>query len=258
MNKGDFALCCLTVIPVRDEPKDASEMISQLLFGEMVRILDIHNQWLKIENLHDKYAGWVDKKQLLSIPKEDIQLLNSNAQRQQDNELIIQTPWGLQKVLQGSLLPSKKKTFNLGTTSFQWEQLPAQINNKSIIELANDYINAPYLWGGRTKYGIDCSGLTQTIYQQKGYTLSRDASQQVLEGKQVPFNEHRPGDLAFFASEKTGKITHVGIILKHAQIIHAHGRVRIDTIDTKGIYDKEKDAYSHQLHSINRYKTEGE
>ncbi len=252
MNKGEFAFCSLTVIPVRSQPKDASEMVTQLLFGELVKVLKIHNQWLEIEILHDQYTGWVDEKQLLSIAEEEAQLLNENPERQQDNELIIHTPWGEQKVLQGAPLHSKEKTFNLGTSLFKWEQLPSQLNNKSIIELANDYINAPYLWGGRTKYGIDCSGLTQTIYQQKGYAMQRNASQQVLEGKQISFSEHQPGDLAFFASEKTGKVTHVGIILKHAQIIHAHGRVRIDTIDTKGIYVKEKDMYSHQLHSINR------
>lgn len=256
MNVGDWAVCSLTVIPVRANHEDSSEMVSQLLFGEVVKLLEIHNQWLKIEILHDNYAGWVDNKQLLPVSEKEGKEISQNTLRQQDDELIIHSPWGPQKVLQGTPLLLENNGFNLGSFQFDWEQQPSSPNSKTIIELANDYLNAPYLWGGRTKYGIDCSGLTQTVFHQKEYSLQRDASQQVLQGEKIPFKEHQPGDLAFFASEKTGNITHVGIILKHAKIIHAHGRVRVDMLDTKGIYDIEKDAYSHQLFCVNRYKIE--
>lgn len=251
---GDFALCCLTVIPVRVNHNDTSEMVTQLLFGELVKILESHNQWLKVQLLHDNYTGWVDNKQLLPLKEEEAKILERKTHRQQEGELIVNTPWGPQKVLQGAPVISNNKLLNLGSLQFKWEQQPTSIHNKSIIDLANDYLNSPYLWGGRTKYGIDCSGLTQTIFHQKGYLLQRDASQQVLQGKKISFDEHQPGDLAFFTSESTGNITHVGIILKHAKIIHAHGRVRVDTLDTKGIFDSEKGVYSHQLYCINRYE----
>ena len=254
MEVGTWAVCSLTVIPVRANHEDPSEMVTQLLFGEAVKILEIHNQWVKVEIVHDNYKGWVDNKQLIPISEEDVNAIIQNPFRQQEDELRIFTPWGPQKVLQGSPRISNEMEFNLGSSRFKWEKQASALNNTSIVELADSYLNAPYLWGGRTKYGIDCSGFTQTVFHQKGFALNRDASQQVLQGKTIEFDEQKPGDLAFFASEKTGRIIHVGIVFPNFKIIHAHGRVRVDTLDTKGIYDSERDVYSHQLSCINRLK----
>lgn len=254
MDAGTWAICSLTVIPVRAKNIDTSEMVTQLLFGEVVKILETYNQWLKIEIIHDNYIGWVDNKQLIPIAEEDAKIIVQNTFRQQEDELIIHTPWGSQKVLQGSPIISKDLKFNIGQFQFKWQKQAPSLKNKTLIELAESYLNAPYLWGGRTKYGIDCSGLSQTIFHQKGYSLNRDAAQQVLQGNKIEFDQQKPGDLAFFASEKTGEIIHVGIILPHSKIIHAHGRVRIDTLDNKGIYDRERSAHSHQLSCINRLK----
>jgi cell wall-associated NlpC family hydrolase len=103
-------------------------------------------------------------------------------------------------------------------------------------KLVLPWLNAPYLWGGRTPLGVDCSGFTQVIYKMMGIDLPRDAWQQAQEGKPVrKFSEAEPGDLAFFNNKED--IVHVGILLGNDQIIHASGRVKIDKIDKKGVMD---------------------
>jgi cell wall-associated NlpC family hydrolase len=253
MTVGSIAICGLSVIPVRAEHDDASEIVTQLLLGEAVKCIEIYKQWMKIEIIQDHYIGWVDGKQLLNL-KEDTRFdFNTNYIRQQETELKIKTPWGQQSVLQGSPILSNDKTFNIDDYSFEWtDETP---NNRifDLQELAMSYLNAPYLWGGRTKYGIDCSGFTQTVFHQLGYFLHRDASQQGLQGEEISFDEQKTGDLAFFASKKTGNITHVGIVLPDFKIIHAHGRVRIDTLNTTGIYNQKEHYYSHVLYNLKRY-----
>jgi len=253
MKTGSFAICGLSVIPVRVQHDDTSEIVTQLLFGESVKCLDRHNQWVKIEILHDNYIGWVDEKQLLLLSNDTLFDLKNTIARQQETELKLQTPWGVQSVLQGSPILSEARDFKIDGYSYSWiAQSPSKKDN-DVHQLAMSYLNAPYLWGGRTQYGIDCSGYSQTVFHQLGVELNRDASQQVLQGKEISFEEQKTGDLAFFASEKTGNITHVGIVLPDFKIIHAHGRVRIDTLNEKGIYNEEKGYYSHQFYNVKRY-----
>ncbi len=124
--------------------------------------------------------------------------------------------------------------------------------NESIDLVAKSFINAPYLWGGRTHFGIDCSGFTQVVFKLKGAQLKRDASLQAQQGALInSLSDALIGDLAFFKNAD-GKVTHVGMLLNREHIIHASGKVKIDTIDEKGIYSEELQRYTHNLHSIKR------
>jgi len=121
------------------------------------------------------------------------------------------------------------------------------------MEMANLFLDAPYLWGGKTPFGVDCSGLTQTVFKTCGIPLKRDASQQVHQGETIDFiGDIKPGDLAFF-DNANGDIIHVGIIMKHQKIMHASGKVRIDTLDHNGIFNKELGDYTHKLRIVKRY-----
>lgn len=250
MKVNALAICSLSVIPVRATADDRAEMVTQLLFGEQVKVLEIDRQWLNVELIHDGYQGWVDHKQLIEINSDDSTKIDTNRMTASS---LLKTPWGEIRVLQGSPALSTASSFKLGAHSYSWLAPVLTNENKDITTLSLGYLNAPYLWGGRTKYGIDCSGLTQTIFHQMGYSLERDASQQVLQGEEIKLENSKPGDLAFFISEKSGNITHVGIILADYKIIHAHGCVRIDTLHKEGIYNEEENYYSHKLSNIRSY-----
>lgn len=250
MPKQQF-MCALTIIPVRAMPKDASEIVTQLLFGETGIVLEKKENWLKIQIHHDNYLGWIDEKQV--IPLDDTFTYSErNHFYQHELSLMLKTPWENQRVLQGSPVLSTNTSFQMAGNTFEWEHESPQKRDQNLIEIALSYLNTPYLWGGRTWYGIDCSGFTQTVFHQLGKFISRDASQQIKEGETVTFTDKKPGDVAFFHSEKTGNITHVGIVLADQKIIHAHGHVRIDTLDQKGIFNTSKKYYSHPLNKIIR------
>lgn len=254
MNKGDKAICALSIVPVRASHDDTSEIVTQLLFGELLKVIDIKNQWLKIKLQHDNYVGWIDHKQVLTIKEETYLALRETMERQTDFLKILKTPWGVIKTVQGAPLLSRKDTFFVEDYHFSWIDNINLEQERNIERIALQYLNAPYLWGGRTQFGIDCSGFTQTVFHQMGKNIPRDASQQVEIGEKIDFQEQKPGDLVFFKSEKTGNIHHVGIILQGQEVIHSHGCIRIDTLDQKGIFNKEKKYYSHLYHQIKRIK----
>ena len=259
MMQQTFGICKLSVIPLRAEPSDKSEMISQLLFGDHFEILERQEKWVKIKTAYDDYEGWMDPKQLQEVSQEQYLQLNTAS-----DVLGLKACHTVQN--------SKGETFHLlpGTTlpnyqhpSFGWDEIfhldePAfkmrpEAFDFEIESVSKFYLNAPYLWGGKTPFGIDCSGLTQIVFKQFGIRLKRDAWEQALMGELVAFLQGaKTGDLAFFDNEE-GRITHVGIMLGNSEIIHASGKVRIDPIDDQGIFNKELNRYTHKLRVIKRY-----
>ncbi len=253
----NYGICNLSVIPLRIEPNDESEMVSQVLFGEHFKVLEKSKQWRKIRLSYDKYGGWIDGKQYLEITQEQYQSLDKapitithqlvDFVSNETNELL--------PILLGSTLPSYTKgIFELVTNkySFEGQTISRKGSKDDIIKTTFFYANAPYLWGGKTPFGIDCSGFTQMVYKINGIKLFRDASQQASQGEVLSFiEESEPGDLAFF-DNKEGEIIHVGIIMANNHIIHASGHVRIDRLDQSGIFNEELKKHTHKLRVIKK------
>ncbi len=250
----NYGISILSIIPVRLEPNNRSEMTTQLIFGEHFKILESIKKWSKIQIAHDKYVGWISNNQIQEINFEEYEKLDKEIPTLSTDILdIIESDFN-QPIVIGSVLPTFKSDHALinnkmykftGNTTQGFTQRKHLINNAMI------FLNAPYLWGGRTPFGIDCSGFTQIIYRLQGIKIPRDAYQQINLGQEINLNNCKEGDLAFFEN-KSGKITHVGLILENNKIIHASGQVRIDKLDEKGIFNSEKQKYSHKLHSIKK------
>lgn len=233
-------------------------MVSQLLFGEGFEILDSQPKWVKVQLHWDNYVGWIDASTIHAASFSDIDEEEKNFFYCNDVSAIVNSSLGKQVITLGSTLPQlKKNKMKLGDTDFSFEgnslnSSAIEHTETAIEELAKKYLNAPYLWGGRSVFGIDCSGYTQMVLKMLGTKIRRDAYQQADQGMLVNFvDEARTGDLAFFNNED-GKIVHVGMVLSKNRIIHASGRVRIDVLDHYGIYNQQKKSYSHQLRFIKR------
>jgi hypothetical protein len=258
-----YAICFVSIMPMRISPDDRSEMVNQVLFGEMLEIIDEKDNWAYIRLAYDDYMGWVDCKQFVEISIDEqkriengelvltsdlVQVLTCNRTKQ------------LITLVLGSQLPnfkSKSISVNLDYFSFEGSIIsnPQKLLRKNILENAMMYLNTPYLWGGKSPFGIDCSGFTQMVYKLSGIHLTRDAGQQVQQGDTINFiTDALAGDLAFFDNPE-GKIIHVGILLGDNKIIHSSGKVRIDAIDHHGIYHAEKGIYSHKLRVIKQFIT---
>ena len=245
-----YGICSLSIIPLRIEPSDKSELVSQLLYGEHFKVLEQRKSWSKIRVAFDNYEGWIDNKQFLEVSEDNYKSLqNSTSKLSIDLVEFIQDEYNeLYPISLGSSLNST----SLLNHSYDGNSVEGQYEKDDFIKTAFLYLNAPYLWGGRSPFGIDCSGFTQMVYKLCGYELLRDASQQATQGEALSFiEESEPGDLAFFDNAE-GIIIHVGIIMKDNYIIHAHGKVRIDRIDHTGIYDANKKMYTHKLRVIKK------
>jgi gamma-D-glutamyl-L-lysine dipeptidyl-peptidase len=250
-----FGICNIAIVPVRAEPSDSSEMVSQLLFGEHFTILETLPKWIKIKTSFDVYEGWICSKQYQTITEEQHVLLNKTENLFNANllEFISFDKNQLMPIPLGSSLSFLDiNEINLKNYNFDGIITCGVKNKSEIIKTAFLYLNAPYLWGGKTPFGIDCSGFTQMVYKLNGYGLFRDASQQAKQGEVLSFiEESEPGDLAFFDNEE-GKITHVGIMMEDNYIIHASGKVRIDRLDHLGIYNEETQKHTHKLRVIKK------
>lgn len=256
-----FGVCNLALVPLRTDPSDKSEMSSQLLFGEVFSILEVGEKWTRVLTSYDDYEGWIDNKQYIGISDAAhaglsnlITILGLSA-----IHAVLKTDTSeVLNLLAGTIIPhTVDNYFYLGETRYKLEGQVHHPNinefRSSVAEVAMFYINAPYLWGGRSVFGIDCSGFTQMVFRQFGIRIKRDAWQQAEQGQLLGFiQEARAGDLAFFDNDE-GRITHVGIMLDNGRIIHASGRVRVDPIDTQGIFNQELKMYTHKLRIVKRF-----
>ena len=237
-----YGICNITAIALRKEDRHTSEMVSQLLYNETYTVLDKAPEWLLIQTHFDHYEGWIQAKQFCEIGEEALFAMKDK------------TAYLINKAVSeydGRLLTLSSPLFEPHPDAVE---MPATFQPELLVENAKKLLNAPYLWGGRTAFGIDCSGLVQVCARLAGFLLPRDASQQMECGDWVYFlQETQPGDLAFFG-EDGGPITHVGIVMGDERIIHASGQVRIDYLDQTGIFNKERNEHTHRLQVIKRLK----
>ncbi|WP_028282247.1 C40 family peptidase [Olleya marilimosa] len=245
-----FGICNLSILPLRLEPSDTSELVSQVLYGDIFKVLEQRKQWSKIRLAYDKYEGWIDNKQYLEITEDSYKNLNLETLKLSSD--LVEFVQDENQLLNTIVLGSTLNGLSLLNHTFEGVYVEKQNPKSEIISTAFKYLNSPYLWGGKTPFGIDCSGFTQMVYKLNGYKLLRDASQQASQGEALSFiEESEPGDLAFFDNNE-GVITHVGIIMKDNYIIHAHGKVRIDRLDHSGIYNSDKRMHTHKLRVIKK------
>lgn len=248
-----------SLIPIRSKPGHAAEQTTQLLFGEIYQVHEQKENWLRIKSQFDDYEGWMHEKQHYPLSKQDADKM-LNTVKSVAVELV-QTVTNNDRsfpILMGSTLYDfDGMNFKIGKEKFVYSgqatnENTGLLNTEHIRKFALKLLHAPYQWGGRSPFGIDCSGLTQLVFKLYGIDLPRDAYQQAESGRTLNFiHEAREGDLAFFDDEE-GKIMHTGIVLSNDQIIHASGEVRIDMLDHYGIYNKQLKKYTHKLRILKR------
>ena len=248
-----FGISILSVIPIRELPSDKSEMTTQLIFGEHYKILEQRKKWSRIKIAYDKYIGWISNNQIHIIDKDEYDKLEKEIATLTTDILDIIKGESNQPIVIGSVLPTYKSDHALIKNKmykFLGKKTQGFSEKKHLINNALIFLNSPYLWGGRTPFGIDCSGFTQIVYRLQGINIPRDAYQQAEVGNTLSFiDESEEGDLAFFDNSE-GEITHVGIIMNNNNIIHASGKVRIDKLDQQGIFNIEKKIHTHKLRII--------
>lgn len=235
-----YGICDLSVMAIRKEPSHTAEMVSQLLYNELYEVLDEKPGWYLIRTELDQYEGWIQGIQYHDVDDATRDTLLSRP------KYIVNTP----------IKPYHDRLLSLGTLLYEPDEgtmaMPDCFSPSRMVEFAKKMLDTPYLWGGRSIFGIDCSGFVQLCARAAGKFLPRDASQQVNEGELVYFlPEIQPGDLAFFGNED-GKIVHVGMMLDSERILHASGKVRIDYLDQTGIFNKERNEHTHHLQVIKR------
>jgi len=234
MDKG---ICNVTVAPVRAENSDKAEIVTEILFGESADILEVNKNWTKIKMHYDGYEGWMDTKQIKPVTDEE--LANRKV-------TVVTEDFS-------SVLTNDGRTLLSMGSEVEFQTVASRRSHdlrESVALTAKEFLNVPYLWGGKSFFAVDCSGFTQLVYKVHNIKLPRDTYQQAEVGEALTFvEESQLGDLAFFENPE-GKIIHVGIMLDNQKIIHASGKVRIDTLDSTGIFNKELNKHTHKLRVI--------
>lgn len=225
-------------------------MVTQLLYGERMKVLEQRKKWSRVRLEYDSYEGWIDNNQWTDISKEQFKTLKGIQPILSAD--LVDFVMNSEKELISVPIGSDLRSLDILGHSYEGNKVSATLPKDHLVETALLFLNTPYLWGGRTPFGIDCSGFAQIVYKLNGHQLLRDASQQATQGEALSFiEESEPGDLAFFDNAE-GAITHVGIIMADNHIIHAHGKVRVDRLDHTGIFNAEKRTHTHQLRVIKR------
>ena len=269
----EYVIANATVVPVRENPSEGAEQLTQLLFGEVCEVLDRLPRWTKVRSLVDTQEGWVDFKMVSPASS----LIASSPHRL---EAVVAAPMAPATPMDGGAdllltLGTRLPNYSHGTFEVLGQQYlidPTCVNNttqllnsdlsrtellNNVCATAQTLLNAPYLWGGKNLMGIDCSGFTQVVYAAMGVNLLRNAREQMIQGELIPcLSDAQPGDLAFFdhadRDPKATNISHVGLLLSPTEIIHCSGCVHIDTIDEQGIHLADG-SLTHHLVCIKRY-----
>ena len=274
---SEYVIANATVVPVRENPSEGAEQLTQLLFGEVCEVLDRLPRWTKVRSLVDTQEGWVDFKMvsLTSEPSEQLALRVLNAP-------VVAAPMAPATPMDGGAdllltLGTRLPNYSHGTFEVLGQQYlidptcvstaqrstgeadlqQSDLQRSDLATIAQSLFNAPYLWGGKNLMGMDCSGFTQVVYAAMGVNLLRNAREQMTQGELVPsLADAQPGDLAFFdhadRDPKATNISHVGLLLSPTEIIHCSGCVHIDTIDEQGIHLADG-SLTHHLVQIKRY-----
>lgn len=247
-------MCENVFVPLRSGPSHKTEMLSQVLFGEKYKVTDKTGSWMKIETLFDEYTGWIDMDHLQhTINNSESKGLVLNkcllCYKPDKTRIVLEPGCEIYEPdFEGKVFYAGNNQYTTGS-EFDINSVSA---GHSVTDSAMKFLNSPYIWGGRIPSGIDCSGLTQLVYKIHGIAIPRDSWKQAEAGLTIDFiDQAEPGDLVFFDNDR-GKISHVGIILSRGLVIHASGRVRIDSIDHQGIFKAETGGYSHHLRMIKR------
>lgn len=233
------AICSVSVAPVRRDPSEKVEMVTQMLFGESCDVLEEQKFWTRIRMHYDGYEGWIDVKQIRPVSEQYIADRKVTTITENFSSVIMKDGRTLLSMGSEVEFPvvASRRSHDL---------------RESIVETAREFLNIPYLWAGKSFFGVDCSGLVQLVYKIHNIKLPRDSHQQAEVGEALTFvEESLPGDIAFFENSE-GKVVHVGIMMDHQQIIHASGKVRIDTLDSTGIFNRELNQHTHRLRFVKR------
>ena len=246
-----YGICHLSIVPVRLIADDTSEMLTQLLYGELFKVKEERKYWVRIEVVFDGQEGWISKNQFQFISEDNFNQLNTKKGQKLSTDFISNIVIA-ENVLQPIAIGSRIDIVDFLGHKYEGGFKCPEPDKSNLVNSAITFLNAPYLLGGKTPFGVDCAGLTQMVYKLNGFSLPRTTEKQATQGEALSFiEESEPGDLAFF-DNSDGIINHVGIILKDNFIVHAHGHVRIDRIDHTGIFNTDKKIYSHKLRVIKK------
>ncbi|ANE53362.1 C40 family peptidase [Flavisolibacter tropicus] len=257
-----YIFCTVSVAAMRKDPSHRSEMVSQLLFGEFGFVMEQQPDFVRIKCLYDGYEGWVALNQVAFVNADavtettiytDAEVSSIHVKGSEAMHVSFATPVYAKYGGDHSLAIGPYE-FSYPESPKQWDASKMPYTAANLRAVANKYLHTAYLWGGRSIYGLDCSGFVQQVYKMFDIRLLRDAHLQADQGVQIDnLADSKIGDTAFFHND-AGRIIHVGILLSNSEIIHASGKVRIDRIDEEGITNAETGQRTHSLTCIRRMK----